>query len=468
VITSSLAALKETVQGGVLIEGDPHSKEYKEKYVKAVLDVVKNEDKWKELNEKALKHVEENHIWSKIALDWKNEFEKIKKKTISLCMIVKDEEKFLSKCLESVKDYVDEIIVVDTGSKDKTKDIALGFGAKVFDFTWVDDFSKARNFSLTKATKDWILILDADEIIHRKGMERIGELINKDAGGYLLTQKNYTNDRNVTGFVLDKSEFFEGYYPSKIVRLFKNSPGLEFKGRVHERVDDSVGKILDSGVDIEHFQFLKGKDFVDEKQLKYFELLKKKEKEVVKDPKVYFDMGVIYNNYKGMTDLAIENFEKCLSLNPDYVDAYINLGEIYAKKGDLDKAEKALEEAIVRDPKRTSAFINLGAVYDLKKEFRKAAEVLIKALNIDPGKVNAYLNLGVVFAKMGKIKKAIEAFEEGLRRDPKNVSIMNNLAVIYFQMKKIEEAEKMLKKALEIDPDNVKARMNLEKLRGMK
>ena len=85
--------------------------------------------------------------------------------TLSLCMIVKDEEEYLPRCLGSIKPVVDEMIIVDTGSTDRTRDIAIIFGAKVFDFTWKDDFSEARNFSLSKAGGDWIFVLDADEVL---------------------------------------------------------------------------------------------------------------------------------------------------------------------------------------------------------------------------------------------------------------------------------------------------------------
>ena len=80
-------------------------------------------------------------------------------------MITKNEEKYLEQCLNSIKDIVNEIIIIDTGSIDKTKDIVKKFNAKIFDFKWSDDFSEARNESLKHATKDWILVLDAVEII---------------------------------------------------------------------------------------------------------------------------------------------------------------------------------------------------------------------------------------------------------------------------------------------------------------
>ena len=85
-------------------------------------------------------------------------------------MIVKDEEENIERSLMSVKPVVDEMIVVDTGSTDRTKDIARSLGAKVYDFQWTDSFSDARNFSLSKATGKWILVLDADEVISSVGL----------------------------------------------------------------------------------------------------------------------------------------------------------------------------------------------------------------------------------------------------------------------------------------------------------
>ena len=100
-------------------------------------------------------------------------------KEISLCMIVKDEEKVIGRCLESVKDLVDEIIIVDTGSKDKTKEIVSKFTDKIYDFEWVNDFAKARNFSFSKATKDYILWLDADDVIFEADRKKFKELKEK-------------------------------------------------------------------------------------------------------------------------------------------------------------------------------------------------------------------------------------------------------------------------------------------------
>src|SRR3989338_181326 len=114
--------------------------------------------------------------------------------TISLCMITKNEEQFIEQCLNSAKELVDEIIIIDTGSDDKTKEIAKRFTDKIYDFKWENDFSKARNFSLQKAAKEWVIILDADETISQTDHEKIRELVEKPENtAYFLIQRNYTN-----------------------------------------------------------------------------------------------------------------------------------------------------------------------------------------------------------------------------------------------------------------------------------
>jgi len=104
---------------------------------------------------------------------------------ISLCMIVRDEEDVIGRCLESIKDIVDEIIIVDTGSIDRTKEIVSKYTDKIFDFEWVDDFAKARNFSFSKATKDYIMWLDADDVIEVEDREKL-MLLKKNIEGFYL------------------------------------------------------------------------------------------------------------------------------------------------------------------------------------------------------------------------------------------------------------------------------------------
>ena len=95
---------------------------------------------------------------------------------ISLCMIVKNEENVIDRCLNCVKDVVDEMIIVDTGSTDNTIAKAESLGAKIYNFQWIDDFAEARNFSFSKATKDYILWLDADDVLEEDDIVILKEL----------------------------------------------------------------------------------------------------------------------------------------------------------------------------------------------------------------------------------------------------------------------------------------------------
>ena len=131
-------------------------------------------------------------------------------------MIVKNEEKVLARCLESVKDIIDEVIIVDTGSSDKTKEIAFNYTDKVFCFKWCDDFSKARNFSFSKATKEYIMWLDADDVILKEDKEKLINLkhtLNKDTDIVMLKYN--------TGFDEDGNVNFS-YYRERILKREKN------------------------------------------------------------------------------------------------------------------------------------------------------------------------------------------------------------------------------------------------------
>jgi glycosyltransferase involved in cell wall biosynthesis len=162
--------------------------------------------------------------------------------SISLCMIIKDEALVLDNFLRNIKPYVDEIIIVDTGSLDISKKIARKYTDKIYDFRWEDEFSKARNFSISKAKKEWILWLDPDEKISQKDLEKLKDLTeNKDFLGYRFIQKTIVNNK---------------LYVQGICKLFQNNKGIEFIYPVHESVLPSItsknGKIGKTGIIIAH------------------------------------------------------------------------------------------------------------------------------------------------------------------------------------------------------------------------
>ena len=177
-------------------------------------------------------------------------------------MIVRDEEHCIERALQSAKANVPEIIVVDTGSVDRTIDLAKKHADRLEFFEWVDDFSAARNYSLEFATQPWILVLDADELMSPDGFEKAAELIRTDAhDGFYLTQRLYQNEevRSDNWHVVQDQDAFSrdylGYLENRILRLFRNDPAIRYSGKVHEVVDDSIasGRIGESGVPIHHY-----------------------------------------------------------------------------------------------------------------------------------------------------------------------------------------------------------------------
>jgi len=174
---------------------------------------------------------------------------------LSICLIIKNEEKYLSRCLSSVENVADEIIVVDTGSTDNSVAIARKFTHHIYNYKWENDFSAARNYGLDKASGDWILILDGDEELGPNCAEALHNTINNnDAEAYLLRIINYTE--NASALPLS---------PDLVIRLFRNDPAHRYKGMINEQISDSIiAAKPDARIDIAedvyiiHYGYLKG------------------------------------------------------------------------------------------------------------------------------------------------------------------------------------------------------------------
>lgn len=149
------------------------------------------------------------------------------KLTISLCMIVLNEEKFLARALKNVQKYVDEIVVVDGGSTDKSVEIAKKFGANVIESKWKDDFAHQRNKSLKAATKKWILVMDADEIYEVKLLKSLQNLARNNLGldAFAFPRKNYIDGKLTSA------------YPDRQTRFFLNKKSIKYTGKIHEKVE---------------------------------------------------------------------------------------------------------------------------------------------------------------------------------------------------------------------------------------
>lgn len=214
---------------------------------------------------------------------------------ISLVLIVKNESRCLARCLSAAQPYVDEMIVVDTGSTDNTLEIAKSFGAKTYSFEWVDDFAAARNYALSKATHDWRLVLDADEVLQPLQFDELSGWI----------QRNPNTIGVVTCWNLQGEES-----KSKVMLPRLLPKGVLYSGIIHEQVDNSYSRVL-CPLTIHHDGYLPV--FNDFKFQRNLPLLLKELKQQPNNPYLYYQLAKTYQAH-GDERLAYPYFKDWLRL----------------------------------------------------------------------------------------------------------------------------------------------------------
>lgn len=224
---------------------------------------------------------------------------------ISLAMIVKNEERCIERCLMSVKDIVDEMIVVDTGSIDKTKEIAKKCGANVFDFEWVNDFSEARNFSLNQTTGDWILVLDADEFFVSNYKKPIQEFIEK---GPSIGKVNIISNFDADGEAQENNSFTSRLFPR----------GIQYKGSIHEQLVTDLPR-FDLDVEVHHDGYFQTDKSSRNIQLLMHELIAQPE-----DSYFLYQLGKEYRSQKQF-NTARQYFAKSYQFTTKNFSFYPNL-----------------------------------------------------------------------------------------------------------------------------------------------
>jgi len=251
--------------------------------------------------------------------------------TVGLVVIAKDEEEYLDVLLESYYTYFNEIVVVvDTRTTDRTREVAERYGARVVEFDWVDDFAAMRNAGVDACTCDYICQLDPDERV-----EKLSQIYNLMLMGWDACLFPVAN-HHPTGAVTYSDSY----------RLFKND-GLRYSGRCHETIEESLSKDRRTRVApvmIHHFGYMKGPEKVDKKLELYNKLNKLRVKDDPQDPRPYFDIALERIN-DGEVDEAIELLEKSKKLGPSLYLPRKELGLVYLRLG-----YKNLEEALERIP----------------------------------------------------------------------------------------------------------------------
>ncbi|MDY6790233.1 MAG: glycosyltransferase [Thermodesulfobacteriota bacterium] len=347
---------------------------------------------------------------------------KDKKHTVSLCMIAKNEEECLARCLKSVKPVVDEMIVIDTGSEDRTAEIARVFGAKVFDFKWTGDFSEARNFSLSKASGSWTFHLDADEVISALDYEAFKKIIRQSATqkvAFLINTRNYTMDVNQVGWTAndghyEREESATGWIPSEKVRLFRKEGNIRFEYPIHELVEPSLKTagitVKKCAIPVHHYGKL-NKEKSSKKIEIYYQTGKKKLDKMGDDAVAIRELAIQAEIIK-KHDEAIELWERFIAIEPNVARAYINMGISYCSLGKYEDVLETAKKAMKLDPEMKEAHYNYALAKLHLGGASEAVSILKKLLERNGQYPPAKFLLAAAYCCNGKRDNGINELKE--------------------------------------------------------
>jgi len=375
--------------------------------------------------------------------------------TLSVCMIVRDEEKMLPRCLKSVRAVADELVVVDTGSKDDTILIAKDFGAEVFHFEWVDDFAAARNESLRHAGGDWILQIDADEELLSDSISHLRNcMIRSTVLCYFIRCDN--------GPRCQEPRFV------RVDRLFRNHPKLRYDRPYHESAYCSVQELIiaqppwqveyEQNVIIRHYGYERSK--LSKKLGRGLRIMESHLKENPDDAIILTRVGGVYFDL-GRYDKAEKYLNKAMQIQPDWPDINYTLGVILQQREKLDAAVRCYKKAVSSDPELAEAYANLGAAYIQQGKLDIGISELKRALGINPDLALAHSQLGLAYKKKGMLNESIAELREAVTIDPDVADAHVNLGVAYGQKGMLDESIAEHKLALALMPEDANAQTNL-------
>ncbi len=380
-------------------------------------------------------------------------------------MITRDESHNLPDCLASVKDIVDQIVVVDTGSTDNTIDIARSFKAEVFHFDWIDDFSKARNYSIQQARGDWILWLDADERLLPASINVVRGLLKREAKPVIY--KTHIRNRMSSG---------NYEYWSTAHRLFNNRRGIKFSGSIHEQVSPSVaalkGEERDSEIQIDHLGYGLSESEMTAKFSRNEKLLVKL---VTAEPDNAYAHYTLAQNYGLQNDpgKALGCYQKALDLNQlnqSMTAAMFNsMGDIFRQMGAMDQVRESAQKSLELIPGQVAAHFLLYKVAESKNDYPAMVNrlELIKTINREYASkpkqlsTDVQLNDSIILStlyqtlfKAGNHNQAREYLKELLALPEANNEKLEQLANIATGFNDLESVCLVYDCLLMINPDN--------------
>lgn len=334
-------------------------------------------------------------------------------KPFSICIIAKNEEKSIERCLKSIRNFDCEILVVDTGSTDRTRQIAMQYASRVLHFDWIDDFSAARNYSIANATYDWVLILDCDEWVQDADPAQFMD--------YARTYPTYMG--RITRKNLSYMDSEKQAYTDMVERFF-NRRYYHYEGTIHEQVTPLSPRELvafDIPMTVLHSGYIGTKEDLEAKRIRNMTLLTKELEKNPDDPYLYFQMGQEYyceDDYEN----AAAYYSKVLTYDLPPTMEYLRMTlQAYGNcLLHLNRIEEALQYENIYDTfADTPDFVFLmGRIYYKSGQPFKALSEFIKATTMDnprAGGTNTYLSwyyIALIYENMGEFEMSKKFYEK--------------------------------------------------------
>ncbi len=377
---------------------------------------------------------------------------------LSVCMIVRNESRLLSRALSSVRDVADEIVVVDTGSTDNSVEIARSYGARVFHDQWRDDWAAARNASIDHAIGDWILVLDADQTVDLQSHPELQGIMRKpDADGYFLFERSYTDESGAS------------LIEHRSLRLFRRRPDIRYHGRIHEQVVRG-GEPLPAAlcnVIVHHDGYRPGVRDVRQKALRDLPILQALLVENPGDAFHNYNLGLTYNAL-GEHEKAEQAMRRSLSSFAEqglfsfhYAHANVMLALSLIPQQRLDEAAGACRTAIEIMPALPDAHCTLGAVEFRRGDLEAAFAGYHGALachgkplaegmrDASAATWKALLGMGEVRLVQRRVEEAVALLTRAREFNPGHAPILTALAQAYHTTRRVDEARNTLEAVLE-------------------
>jgi tetratricopeptide (TPR) repeat protein len=361
------------------------------------------------------------------------------RQTIELSMIVKDGSATLERCINSVASFVDRIVVGDTGSTDATVETARKCGAEVVHIPWEQDFARARNRLLEHCKCDWVLVLDADEMLDAQGPLRIPELIAREnVDAYDIWRWNYVHAAHIRSgeeapklnpVVIEASRPYPAYTLSLNTRLFRRHPEIYFEYSVHETVSERINASgmarAQANFVIHHFGLVEDTELVRKGKNSYYQQLGLRKIEAEpQNPRAWFEVGLGELEHYRKPATALAYFVRACLLSPGDSKSWLFAGICLARTGQLAEALKRFSVALKLGLRTPILFEAIGDAYFHGGQHayaREAYEQAVAAGGMSP------LNS----AKLGASEVCLGLVEQGIRRMKQAVDSSPDFAELY-------------------------------------